>query len=220
MVLHLMVPYHLFPDNWCNSLSPTKYMLLQRTYITGTLRSDRTYIPVKVMKKKLKKGEMILKSLNDISHDKMIKWKEKRGVSMITNTFVPELVQSVNIHGNSKQKLNTIHVYNQNMSGIDWSDQMLSYYSGLRKTVRWHKKVRIHICETFMANSFYFYMKNTTRSKFSTMKEYKEAIVQVLVGPVKPSTKAKPQLSLFMCYIHWEKEDTNKNMQTLLNKRK
>ena len=36
-------------------------------------------------------------------------------------------------------------------------------------------------------------MKNTTRPKFSAIKEYKEAIVRVLVGPAKPSAKIKPQ---------------------------
>ena len=90
VVLYLMAPYfekgyHLFPDNWYNSLPLKKYMYLQRTYITGTLRSDRKYIPVDVMKKKLKKGEMILKSLNNIS---VIKWKDKSDLRMTTNAFV------------------------------------------------------------------------------------------------------------------------------------
>ena len=137
VTLHLMDPYldkgyHLFTDNRYNSLPLTKYMSLQRTY-TGTLRSNRKYSPVDVMKKKLKKGEMISKSLNDIS---VIKWKDKRDMRMGTNAFVPELFESVNRHGNSKQKPNVIHVCNQNMSGIDQSGQMLSYHSGLRKTVR------------------------------------------------------------------------------------
>ena len=71
------------------------------------------------MKKKLKKGEMISKSFNDIS---MIKWKDKRDVCMITNAFVPELVESVNRHENSKQKPNAIQVYNQIKPGIHQSD--------------------------------------------------------------------------------------------------
>ena len=98
------------------------------------------------MKKKLKKGEMILKSLNDFS---VIKWKDKRDVRMITNAVVPEIVESVNRPGNSKQKPNAFHVYNQNMSGIDRYDQMLSYHSGLRKTARWYKKVGIPIFWNF-----------------------------------------------------------------------
>ena len=94
------------------------------------------------MKKKLKKGEMISKSLNDIS---VIKWKDKKYVRMITNAFIPELVKSVNRHGNSKQKPNAIHVCNQKMSCINQLDQMLFYHLGLRKTVRWYRKVGIHI---------------------------------------------------------------------------
>ena len=174
-------------------------MYLKRTYITGTLRSDRKYIPVDVMKKKLKKGEMILKSLNNIS---VIKWKDKSDLRMTTNAFVVQLVESVKRHGNLKQKPNAIYVYNQNISGIDQSDQMLSQHSGLRKIVRWYKKVGIHIFEIFVANSFYLYMKNTTRSKFSTRKEYKEAVVRALVGPAKPSAKIKPQANLqYLCTI-------------------
>ena len=91
-------------------------MALRGAYIIGTLRSDRKYIPVDVMKKKLKKGEMISKSLNDIS---VTKWKDESDVRMITNAFVPELIESVTRHRNSKQKSSAIQVYNQNMSGIN-----------------------------------------------------------------------------------------------------
>ena len=38
---------------------------------------------------------------------------------MITNA---EFIESVNRHGKSEEKPNAVHVYNQNMSGIDRSD--------------------------------------------------------------------------------------------------
>ena len=133
--------YHLFTDNWYNSLPLTKYMSFWRTYITGTLW-DQGYISADVMKKKLKKGEMISKSLNDIPE---IKWKAKKDVRMINIAFIPELVKSVNRHGNSKQKPNVIHLCNQKMSCISQLDQMLFYHLGLRKSVRWYRKVGIHI---------------------------------------------------------------------------
>ena len=88
------------------------------------------------------------------------------------------------------------------MPGIDRSHLKLTYNSGLRKTVRWYKTVGIHIFEIFMANSFYLYMKNTTRPKFSTLKEYKEAIIGVLVGPAKSSSKIKPPANFhYLCAI-------------------
>ena len=105
MVLQLMEAfldkgYHLFTDNWYNSLPLTKYMSLRRTCITRALRPDRKFIPIDAMKKKLKKGEMILKSLNDFS---VIKWKGKRDVRMITNAVVPEIVESVKRSWNLKR---------------------------------------------------------------------------------------------------------------------
>ena len=58
VVLHLMEPYldkgyHLFTDNWYNSVSLTEYMSKRNTYITGTLRGDRKRNPSEVMRKKL-----------------------------------------------------------------------------------------------------------------------------------------------------------------------
>lgn len=157
VVIHLMNPYldkgyHVFTDNWYNSVPLTKYMTQRKTYISGTLRADRKHLPEEVTKKKLKKGEMIFRSSDDIS---VTKWKDKRDVRMISNAFIPELVETVNRHGKSRQKPNIVDIYNQNMSGIDRSDQMLSYHSGLRKTIRWNKKVGVHILEIFMANAFY-----------------------------------------------------------------
>ena len=126
---------------------------------------------------------MVSQSLNDIS---VIKWKDKRDVRMIKNAFVPDFIELVNRHGKSQEKPNAVHVYNQNMSDIDHSDQILSYHSGLRKTIRWYRKVGIHILKIYMANSFYLYVKNTN-PRFSEMNKFKEAIVKSLTGPSKQS---------------------------------
>lgn len=197
VVIHLMNPYldkgyHVFTDNWYNSVPLTKYMTQRKTYISGTLRADRKHLPEEVTKKKLKKGEMIFRSSDDIS---VTKWKDKRDVRMISNAFIPELVETVNRHGKSRQKPNIVDIYNQNMSGIDRSDQMLSYHSGLRKTIRWYKKVGVHILEIFMANAFYLYKKATPSPKVKAMKGFKETIITSLVGQPKPSKHMQPQAS-------------------------
>ena len=88
------------------------------------------------------------------------------------------------------------------MSGIDRSDQMLSYHSVLRKTIRWYKKVGVHIFEIYMANSFYLYVKNTTRPRFSGMKKFKKAIVKSMIGPPKQSRNLQPQANFhYLCLI-------------------
>ena len=66
-------------------------------------------------------------------------------------------MDSVNKYGKSKRKPNVVHIYNSHMSGIDQSDQMLPYHSALQKTVRWYKKVGIHIMEFLLSNAYYMY---------------------------------------------------------------
>ena len=124
IVLHLMEPYlnkgyHLFTDNWYNSVSLAEYMSKRNTYITGTLRGDRKRNPSQVVGKKLRKGEMVFMSLGDVS---ITKRKDKRDVCVISNAHVPTMMDSINRHGKSKRKPNIVHIYNNHMSGIDRSD--------------------------------------------------------------------------------------------------
>ena len=164
----------------------------RKTYITGSLRADRKHQPEAVSKKKLKKGEMVFQSSDDIT---ITKWKDKRDVRMITNAFVPEIVETVNRYGKTKDKPNVVDAYNQNMFGIDRSDQMLSYHSGLRKTIRWYKKVGVHIMEILLANAFYLYFKLTPSPKVKSMRKFNECVIRNLIGKPKPKKHMVPQAS-------------------------
>jgi hypothetical protein len=43
--------------------------------------------------------------------------------------------------------------YNKYKTGVDRSDQMLSYYSFSRKTIKWWKKLFFHLFDLAMVNS-------------------------------------------------------------------
>ena len=158
-MLKLMKPllskgYHVFTDNFYNSVALTEYLSKQKTYITGTLRRDRKRNPESVISKKLKEGEMIWRCLNDIT---VCKWKDKREVLTISNAHQAEMVSVSNRRGKEKMKPNIVKDYNEAMSGIERSRQMLSHNSALRKTLRWYKKVGVHMFEIFLTNAFYLY---------------------------------------------------------------
>ena len=105
IVLHLMKPnlnksYHLFTDNWYNSVSLAEYKTKRNTYIAGTLRADRKRNPSQVAGKKFGKGEMIFMSLGDIY---VTKWKDERDLCVISNAHVPTMMDLVNVHDKSKR---------------------------------------------------------------------------------------------------------------------
>ena len=151
-VLKLMQPfldkgYHVFIDNYYNSVALTNFLTTKKTYITGTLRSDRKGNPKKVISSKLRKDQIIWQLKDDVS---VAKWKDKRPVLMISNAHVPNLTNVTNRRDQEKQKPNLVKDYNDCMSGIDRYDQMMSYHCN----VRWYKKAGVHFLMMFFTNTF------------------------------------------------------------------
>ena len=90
------------------------------------------------------------------SNDAVVcKWNNKRDVVTISNRHSVEMVPVPNKHGQLTTKPNTVRDYNNGMSGVDWSDQMFSYYQRLRKFIQWYKKIGVHFLDIFFHNSFY-----------------------------------------------------------------
>ena len=92
-----------------------------------------------------------------------------------------------------KEKPNIVKDYNNGMSGIDRSDQMLSYHSALRKTIRWYKKVGVHLVEMMLTNAFYLHKKFGPRgdNNFGKLRLFRENIIENLVGPPRKSKRQR-----------------------------
>ena len=108
------------------------------------------------------------------------------------------MVKTTNRHGKEKDKPNVMKIYNENMSGIDRSDQMLYYHSGLRKTIRWNKKVGIHLMEVMLSNAYYMYASVTPCRNVKNIKDFREVVVESLIGPPRKKWLMRPQLN-FHC---------------------
>ena len=122
---------------------------------------------------------MIWRIKDDVS---VCKWKDKRDVLTISNAHSPTLIKVTNRLGKEKEKLNIVRDYNDSMSGIDRSDQMLSYHSRLRTNLRWYKKAGAHILEIFITNAFYLYRKFSSNNEISHLGEFREIIIKNLIG--------------------------------------
>ena len=76
-----------------------------------------------------------------------------------------------NRHGKDKVKPLEISQYNKNMSGIDRNDQMISYYSSPRKSIRWYKKVMFHLLDVTLWNAYYIRRKFDAKQTFLQFRE-------------------------------------------------
>lgn len=151
-------------DNYYNSFELAKILNERQTYCTGTLRADRKNNPKDVIKAKLRTGET--KAL--YSQGILIgKWKDKRDVLYISTEFVNDMVETTNKRGQTKTIPLPIVKYNEYMSGIDTQDQMMSYYPCSRKTLRWYKKLGIHVLQLLLLNSYLLFNKFSGKNKMS-----------------------------------------------------
>lgn len=65
------------------------------------------------------------------------------------------------------------------MAGVDRSDQLTSYYSCPRKTIRWYKKIIFHLLDITVLNSFILY--NIKATKKITMADFRIQLMKSLL---------------------------------------
>ena len=87
-------------------------------------------------------------------------------------------------------KPEVIDEYNCNMSGIDRCDQMVSYYSTPRKTLRWYFKVFFHFVDLSMWNANYLYNKENAKMSYIDFRNrvIKDLLQLSLAARPSPST--------------------------------
>lgn len=182
VVLYLMKEklghgHSLFMDNFYNSFALASKLLHNNTYCTGTLRIDRKHNPVDVKNAKLKRGETIARYGESVM---VGKWQDTRPVSYISTEYENEMVTFVNKRGRNKEKPLPIIKYNAFMKGVDRADQMQSYYPFERKTLRWYKKVFVHIIHMLLMNSHKLYCMHIEKMSFY---DYRIEVIRSLLKP-------------------------------------
>ncbi|XP_064598479.1 piggyBac transposable element-derived protein 4-like [Liolophura sinensis] len=199
VVLHLMSDFldkgHvLYTDNYYNLVDLTKALTDRSTYLCETLRFDRKENPKDDVQTKLEKGEHCWKRPGPVV---VCKWRDKRDVLTITNMHNMKMVNVTNRNQKVSQKPNIVRDYNNGMSGIDRSDQMLSYYSALRKTIRWYKKIGLHVLEIMLFNAHIMY--NESVGEQMRMLRFREKVTLHLLGNVdlQPTPTEGPPAETF-----------------------
>ncbi|KAJ8936254.1 hypothetical protein NQ314_012441, partial [Rhamnusium bicolor] len=173
----------IYMDNYYTSVKLCKDLLERKTYICGTLRSNRRGNPRDVCSKKLKKGEIFSQQNKDSI--RVTKWLDKRPVLMISSVpnHTDQLVATgTKNKGNDVAKPPAVIAYNKAKKGVDISDQMSFYYTTLRKSLKWYKKVEFEIMlGTCVVNSLVVY---NGKNKPLNMLAFREKLIEQLLNDV------------------------------------
>ncbi|XP_046666721.1 piggyBac transposable element-derived protein 4-like [Homalodisca vitripennis] len=175
----------IFADNFYNSVPLAEFLLHKRTYLCGTLRADRVNNPKELVKKNIKRGEV--SALQNERGVKVILWKDKRRVLMISTRAEDQGILKDTGRKNSKGqpilKPSAVLAYNGAKKGVDVSDQLSSYYTPLRKTIRWYMKVAFELLlGTCVVNSLVVYNHGKPKKDHMDMLGFRLALISKMIA--------------------------------------
>ena len=129
----------LYMDNFYNSVTMSRLLLRFDTGTCGTLRANRGQPEeLHAAVRNLGKGEARGVTDGDCV---IVSWRDKKVVTVITTEHDAGMTQVTSHRGRTKEKPACVADYNRHMNGVDLLDQNLAYYSHLRRSVKWTKKV-------------------------------------------------------------------------------
>ena len=150
-------------ENFFTGIPLANRLLEHDTYLIGTLRSNRAGSGSEVAQKNLRRGEVY--GLQNTNGVKLIKWKDKKDVLMISTrpSHSATVVDTGNINSKNERimKPQVVLDYNEGRIGSDLSDQLSSYYTCLRRSIKWYGKVACELVYgTVLVNSYLIYKEN------------------------------------------------------------
>jgi hypothetical protein len=189
----------LFGDNFYSSLPLIEELMDRKTFYCGTLRKNRRGLPQDFLKKKQKKGEIdCLENRNGV---KIMKWTDKRQVLMLSSCIEHngDMVETrgKNRFGNVVHKPDSVISYNNAKKGVDLSDQLASYYTNLRKTIKWYRKIAMEIIFGTAIVNAWTVQRSFSSGRIISLLEFRTAIIrnllasseEIIPNPVRVSRK-------------------------------
>ena len=104
---------------------------------------------------------------------------KKVPVIIISSFLTATMTQVSNQHGENMTKPLAIDTYNHTMNGVDRNNQHCIYYSFVRRTLKWWKKMFFYLLECATVNSYLLY-KNVTCKKLTSL-AIRWAVIEALV---------------------------------------
>ncbi|XP_014484795.1 PREDICTED: piggyBac transposable element-derived protein 4-like [Dinoponera quadriceps] len=173
----------LFVDNFYTSYKLALKFLQFKTHVVGTVRYNKKFMPHSVMSYPLKRGDMA--SREDDNGIMVLKWRDVRDVMMLSTKHPPIMTSTTDSTHRGrppKQKPLAVLAYNNGKTGIDRSDQMVSYATTIRKSIKWYRKLALHLLlGTSVVNAHIVYQR--VKNKKMEIRKFRELLVAEWLSP-------------------------------------
>ena len=211
VVMDLMEMYQqknhcLYIDNFYTSPQLLLDLLDKGIYCTGTVRANRKGFPVSLLPptQSMNPGTVTFRFATAFGKKLTAAWWKDRRDVYVMSTIRGNSVENVMKRpkgSREKQPMpcpTMIVDYNNNMGGVDLTDQQLSYYSmTTRKTLKWWKKVFWRLVDICIVNSWIIFRTNWPHSPVNSHKAFRLRLIAELVQPLL-ALKASPSCPIYL----------------------
>ena len=186
--------YHLYMDNYYNSVGLCEELLAKNTHVCGTLRLNRG-APEEIQqasKSNLSAGQTLVRHQGKVM---VLAWNDNKIVRMVS-TLHHTTMGSVRVWRKAAggrvtlEKPQYVLDYNNKMNGVDKLDQNLSYYPFTRKSYKWTNKFMMYMFSIALFNSYILYRARHPEGAVRGMLGFTEAVVEAWTN--KPSRGLLP----------------------------
>lgn len=170
----------VFTDRYYTSIPLAQVLEAHQTAFTGTCMKNRRQIPEAFRDKRFRLSDDEVRAYRS-GHLLSLAWRaptKKKEIIMIStkdNASITSVTSRAS--GKTANKPTVIDNYNQCMNGVDLADQYTTYYSFIRRSRKWWKKICFWLLEVATVNS-YIVFKCTTTS--TTHLQFRKAIIERL----------------------------------------
>lgn len=159
---------HLFFDNFFSSIALIEKLTELNFHATGTIRENRLKGISLMNTKDMKKGPRGSYDYAKISDQNIIavKWHDNNVVSLISNVAGVAPIHTVKRYSQKEKKNiqveqpHLIKMYNDNMGGVDRSDQNISLYRVSIRGKKWYIPLLTHCIDMAMQNAWHLHRQN------------------------------------------------------------
>jgi DNA excision repair protein ERCC-6 len=170
LLAHRIAPYHLVFDNFFTGLTLLEKLSEMDLYGTGTIRSNRTKkCPINLAAMKKKERGSYESYVSD-SGILVCAWKDNSTVTIVSNNVgVEPVITAKRWFVSHKRSIRLpqpqlIHLYNQNMGGVDRMNQNVSQYRISIRGKKWYSCIVSYSIDLAVQNVWQLHKLHTEKS--------------------------------------------------------
>lgn len=163
--MYQTIPFHIFFDNYFTSIPLLHELQNRNLKATGTVRENRVSkcpLPSNQELKKTERGMFVSKS--SITENILVcKWNDNSVVTVASNALSIDPLHKIKRYSRHLKRYiqvdqpNIIKIYNENMGGVDRSDQNISLYRTSIRGKKWYFPLFAHSIDMMLHNAWQLY---------------------------------------------------------------